>query len=347
MAFLKQKTAALCAAVCAALCFTSAVRPTASPEPFVPAAPGTAGEVVESYLIENKVDLDNVYIGYYNLETGEEYYRNGTIYRPTASIYKVALCMYWAEKVSAGEMTWEDKLWGVRLDELVRGALEESNNDYAGIMYHHIGDGKHYPTYRKGTAYLYGLDPETAPKEYTNETNNTVQQIIYNLRLLWDNQDKYPRIIDHMLRAEPNGYFCYLPVEWPVAHKYGFLSPDDIIINDCGIIFSDPPFLLVFMSRNVQNVVTHMSRVCTLLGEYTEADAARRAAETTPAPTAAPTPAPTDTPAPTAVPAPTPAPTGTPVPAADDEAASPRWIAAPVLAAAAALAVLLFRRKRK
>ena len=85
MAVWKKKTGLLAAAL-AALCFTSAVHPTPSPEHYVPAEPGTAGEVVERYLIENKVALDHVFIGYYNLETGEEYYRNGTIYRPTASM---------------------------------------------------------------------------------------------------------------------------------------------------------------------------------------------------------------------------------------------------------------------
>ena len=344
MGLQKKKTGALLSALCAVLCFTSAVRPTPTPEPYVPAEPGTAGEVVERYLTENKVALDHVFIGYYNLETGEEYYRNGTIYRPTASMYKVGLCMYWAEKVAAGEMTWEDELWSVPLEELVRGAIVDSNNDYAGILYHHIGDGKHYPTYRKGTAYLYGLDPETAPLEYTNETSNTARQIIYNLRLLWENQEKYPRIIDHMLEAEPNSYFRYLPVPWPVAHKYGFLSADDIIINDCGIIFSDPPFLLVFFSRNVPNVVTHMSRLCTLLGEYTEADAARRAAETAPTPSAAPVP--TDTPEPTAAPtaAPTPEPTAPPETAARPGIALSAGVAAAVLLAAG---IIVFRRKRK
>ena len=64
MGLQKKKIGALLSALCAALCFTSAVQPTASPEPFVPAESGTAGEVVERYLIENKVALDHVFIGY-------------------------------------------------------------------------------------------------------------------------------------------------------------------------------------------------------------------------------------------------------------------------------------------
>ena len=316
----------------------------AAPAPERDFAPDAdAGSVVEEYLRDNEVDTDRLTLGYMNTVTGETYLLNGDEYLYPASMYKVALCMYWAEKVSRGEMEWTDEVDTQSLERLVEGTLERSDNRFAGSLLLEVSPL--FPEYRAAMAPFYGIDPAAMPPEYEKDGYNTARQILHNLAMLYGNPDRYPRILDYMRSAEPDDYFLSDPKPWPVAHKYGYYDEGGLTINDCAVVYTDDPFLLVVFTHNLDEAVPVMSRLCLLLGEYTQFDTRRRAEQ---AAGATPTPAPTSepTPAPTPVPTFSPTPTASPAPAdpAGEKKASPVW-AVWVLAAAAA-GVLYIRRKK-
>ena len=159
-----------------------------------------------------------------------------------------------------------------------------------------------------------------------------------------------------LLQAEPDGYFRKTEDRWPIAQKYGYMDgswgKDE---NAAAIVFTDSPFLLVVMTHNVPDTEKRMSRLCTLLGEYTQRQASlRRPAETpepspAPEPTASPEPTPTPAPAATASPAPSAEPAGAPGGAEVSEPSGPIrwWPLAAAVPLCAALILLTRRRKRR
>ena len=90
-----------------------------------------AGALIEEYIAENKIGEKQLALGWLDLETGEAYYVNKDVNFYGASLYKVALNMYWAEKVANGEATWDTTVGGGRLETLMTGSLEQSNNNYS------------------------------------------------------------------------------------------------------------------------------------------------------------------------------------------------------------------------
>ena len=42
------------------------------------------------------------------------------------------------------------------------------------------------------------------------------------------------------------------------------------MVNDCGVIYTEDPFLLVVMTKSLPRQQVHMSALCRLLGDYTE-----------------------------------------------------------------------------
>ena len=322
----------------AAVLSGAAAAPGAAESAFAPDA--DAGSVTEEFLRENAVDTDRLTLGYMNTVSGELYLLNGDEYLYPASMYKVALCMYWAERVSRGEMEWTDRVDTVPLERLVERTLERSDNNSAGSL--KLAVSRNLVEYRAAMAPFYGIDPANMPPEYENEEYNTCRQILHLLAMLYGNPDRYPRILDHMRSAEPDGYFLSEPKPWPVAHKYGYYDMGGLTINDCAVVYTDDPFLLVVFTHNLDDAVPLMSRLCLLLGEYTQYDSRRRAeqaAAATPSPTPAPTPTPS--PSPTAAPGPTPAPAS----ADGEKKLRPEDWAVGILAAAAAGVLLIWRKK--
>ena len=91
----------------------------------------TLGEVIERYLAERGYSDRAVTVGWYDVESGEEWYHGADIYLEGASIYKLPLSMVYADKIAAGELTEEDKIGGYALGDALRLTLVDSNNNTA------------------------------------------------------------------------------------------------------------------------------------------------------------------------------------------------------------------------
>lgn len=230
----------------------------------------TWDEVVEEFLQSWGTEAKNVGLGYYNTVTGEEHYVNPDQYMVSGSMYKVPLNMVYAEKVAKGEMDWDTSIGVFSYETLLEGSIVHSNNDYSKILWYHLGNGS-YRTYRRIIAPLMGEDPDTVDAKFYENNFFTTRQMIYCLRLLYENQDDYPRIIETMQRAEPTEYFKRREHRFNIAHKYGFLSTDyHLYMNDCGIAFTDDPILIVMFTDNVAHAYDVMTEFCTLMCDYAQ-----------------------------------------------------------------------------
>lgn len=236
-------------------------------------------EVVEGLFQKYNVNPDNITLAYYNTVTGEEHYLNPDQYMVTGSMYKVPLNMAFAEKVANGEMTWDSMIGEFRLSALRDETIIYSNNDLARTMWTKLSDGIGYHRYREIIAPLMGEDAETVDQKYYENNFFTARQMLYCLKLLYANPDRFPTIIETMQKAEPNNYFKLKEHRFDIGHKYGYLVTDyHLYLNDCGVAFTDDPILLVMFTDNVDKVYSVMTEYCTLMCDYTQYHTAERIA---------------------------------------------------------------------
>ena len=254
--------ATTCAAILAG---TVMALTTAGGEPAQEVTP--AGALIEEYLTENKISEKQLALGWLDLETGESYYVNKDVNFYGASLYKVALNMYWAERVANGEANWDTLVGGGRLGTLMTGSLEQSNNNYSYKLYQALGA---YRASKVAEAYLYGLTEAEAKadRKYWTDSYITPRRMITCLYTLYSEPERFPTVTDHLLLAQPGRYFRLYEDRWDIAQKYGYLSNFGRDISTAGIVYAPEPFLLVVLTHNLPRAEEHISTLCVILGDY-------------------------------------------------------------------------------
>ena len=226
-----------------------------------------AGTVIEEYLAENRITEKQLALGWLDLETGEQYYVNKDVNFYGASLYKVALNMYWAEKVANGEADWDTRVSGAPLSTLMAGSLEQSNNNYSYRLYQPLGA---YRASKLVEAPYYGLTAEEAraDRKYWTDSYITPRRMITCLYTLHSQPERFPTVEDHLLLAQPGRYFRLYEDRWEIAQKYGYFSDFGRDISTAGIVYAPEPFLLVVLTHNLPRAEEHIARLCVLLGDY-------------------------------------------------------------------------------
>ena len=286
----------------------------------------------------------DVAIGYYNTVTGEEHYINGDKYMHAASLYKVPLNMYYAEKVSSGEMSMDDLIYGISYEHIQTYSIQYSSNELSELLENNIGT---YQEYKAAIAPYLCDDPEALTYPYYSMNYFTAAQFTYALKKLYAAPERYPNVLELMKLATPDKFFAMGEDRFVIAQKYGYYMDEGLgTLNDAAIIYTDEPIVLVLMSDFMSGGPYAMTDLCTRMCDYTQYGhqkrareaylAAQQAAEATPEPTVPPTPQPVPTAAPLARPEPTAAPEPQPAPGA-------RWnvTAVAVMAGIFLLAVVL------
>ena len=231
-------------------------------------------------------ETGTVGLGYYNTVTGEEQYYNPDTYITVGSVYKVPLNMVYCERIANGEMTLESPVYGISYQILLRGTVIDSNNDYAKILWDNLGG---YHQYRRMIASYMGEDPDNVSWTFYENNLFTARQMITCLRLLYENPERFPNVVDVMKEAEPNKYFRRDEQRYLIAHKYGFNTEDyHSYVADAGIAYTTDPFLLVMFTDNSPQAYDLLAQFAVLMCDYTEyqttarlkAGAADRALET-------------------------------------------------------------------
>lgn len=241
-------------------------------------------DVVQALMEKYGADESTVAMGYINLVTGEEHYYNGDKYMVAGSMYKVPLNMYYARMVSEGEMDWDTPVYTVAYEVLMEDSIINSNNDFAEILWRNLGSGS-YNSYRRAIAPLMGENAETVDAKFYENNFFTPEQMIYCLRLLYDEQEQFPRIIETMQQAEPENYFKLHENRFDIAHKYGYLQEGyHFYLNDCGIAFTDEPIAIVMFTDNASNAYELLTEYCTLMCDFTQYNTALRLAAESAAP---------------------------------------------------------------
>ena len=224
-------------------------------------------ELIADFFEKHGITHDRITLGYYNTVTGEEHYYQPDKYMIGASIYKVPLNMAYAEKIYNGEMDWDSPAPYSPYEPMMRNSIIYSNNEDSGTLMFNLG-GTYHGFLNYIAPYL-GVDIENVDPQYYNE-RYTARQYVTCLRTLYENSERFPKIIETMKEAEPNNYFRYNEKRYEIAHKYGYW-PDDffIHINDVGIVYTEDPFIIVMFTASVDNVYEVMSDYCTLMCDYT------------------------------------------------------------------------------
>lgn len=246
----------------------SAEEAETDPEPEEHPIADGAREIIENYLSEHRLGQKQIAVGWRDIRSGEEYYFNPDTNFYGASLYKLALNMYFAEQVSAGEMDWDSLVSGAKLDVLMTGSLEESNNNYSYALTRYFGS---YRKFRIRTSYLYGMTPEEtmADRRYLRDSWITPRRMITCLQTLYDEPDRFPRVTMHLFRAQPGRYFRWFEDRWPIAQKYGYLRISLMEISTAGIVYvPERPFLLVVLTHGAPRAEEAIGQLCALLGDY-------------------------------------------------------------------------------
>ena len=225
-------------------------------------------EVIDDFFTQHNIDPARVSLGYYNTVSGETHFHNGDQYRVAGSMYKVALNMYWAEKVYLEEIDWEEQFLGVDLKRVQEWTIINSDNDYAAAMFEKIGT---YRQYREAVAHFYGEDPDTVDEKYYENNFSTAEQIIHCLKMLWEEPERYPNVLDLMKQAEPERWFNTGSTPYDIAQKFGYIVDDSgSFINSCGIVYTDDPIILVMFTCNVSKADLRLGDYCDLMADYTQ-----------------------------------------------------------------------------
>ena len=309
---------AIAAAAALTLCLSLGFSALADSDDDALYAGKTWEEVVDRVLEECDVSRDHITAGYCNLVTGEEHYINGDEYKTAASMYKLPLNMYFTDLIQSGQFDWDSYYPNVTYEYVRDASLIYSDNDWSMFLWSSSVIGG-YSKFRELTAPYMGVDLNDVPDNYYSDNFYTARQFINCLKLLYNEQDRFPGIIETMQQTEQERFFMLREPRFKIAHKYGYISENGhSFMNDCGLAFTSQPIALVMFTDNVDNAEELLTAYCTAVCEYTNYTIANPPATPTPEPTAEPTPtvpAVTASAEPTSVPAtpePEPAKTATP-----------------------------------
>lgn len=225
-------------------------------------------EVVGDLFAAYSLNPEQVTLGYYNTVTGEEHYHQPDKYMIGGSVYKVPLNMAFAEKIYNGEMDWETPTPYLKYESMMRESIIYSSNDVSGTLMIQLAGG--YYGFLDYIAPYLGVDTATVDPNYYNE-RFTARQYVSCLKTLYHESERFPKIIETMLEAEPENYFRYTERRYDIAHKYGWWQENwTLCINDVGIVYTDDPIVIVCFTAGLGNAYQFLSDYCTLMCDYTQ-----------------------------------------------------------------------------
>ena len=204
-----------------------------------------------------KVNPKNIATAFKNTVTGETRFLNPDEYIYAASVYKLPLNMYYADRIAAGEMSMDTPIGGVRYELLMNSSIVSSNNstaqklrdavtwdfgEYQDIVLEYL-----FPDEKDRVK----VDPIFYRSHYYNQ-----HMVINFLSILYENSGKYGYIIDKMKISMPrDSLFKGIDTGYEVAHKYGLFTIDGYqALNDVGIVYMPEPILISMFTKNTSAV---------------------------------------------------------------------------------------------
>lgn len=230
----------------------------------------TWDEIMAQFMADHNVQPDQITAGFYNTVTEEEHYHNKDTLMYGASMAKLPTNMLYAERISNGEMDWKTQIRGIPYQNLQYLSLVNSDNPAMDTMVRDLGGGV-YSNFRKAILPYIGVAEEDATEEFLARNFFTPEQILYSLKLLYGNAEKYPGVEDCMTQASPYDYFKQNQPPYTIAHKYGWYTDRGITyLNDSAIVYTTDPILIVMFTANVENNREVLADYCSLMCDYAE-----------------------------------------------------------------------------
>jgi len=229
-------------------------------------------EMVQDYLNKKNIPADRVGIGYCYTATGDEWFHNPDTWFYPGSMYKVPLMMILAEHIHDGQVDKGTQIGGQNLDTVFQYILVNSNNDYAHMVRKFLADGQGGDEIWREEAKQYArLD--SYDERYMLYCYFSPRYITQVMETLYKTPEKFPGVIENLLKAEQSHYFR-LPDEmrqYDVAQKYGsYIDNENSNWNHTtGIIYTDNPFILTVMTKNVGGYESVIGDLAVLFRDYT------------------------------------------------------------------------------
>lgn len=258
---------------------------TSLPEPQLTVTEEMSWQDVIDMLFEKygiKPGSERLTIGYYNTLTGEEQYYLPDTYKVSASMFKVPLNMIFTDRISGGEMSFDDDIYGSTYSRHQYRTIVRSDNSCSETLINYLGG---YSAFKELQIPYLGNNPaDDIGYLYSVDNYYTARQFINILSLLYYQNDRFPGIIENMLQAEPYNYFKEYEHDYPIAQKYGFVSQTEgevkhTYINSCAIAYTDTPFFMVLFTDNLNDAYNVMSEFSLLMCQYTNIQAEKTARE--------------------------------------------------------------------
>ncbi|MCD7861583.1 MAG: serine hydrolase [Oscillospiraceae bacterium] len=220
-------------------------------------------EIVSEFAEKYRLTESNFAFGWYDVCSGESWYYGEDSWMTAGSMYKLPLAMYYLDKIEAGELNLDSMLYGYRIEYLLQSTIVYSNNDTARMLAN--GLSLNYAEYREMIAKYSGLETDELPDSYYQTNTLSPYYLIHTLQYLYEHSEKYSLLLDYMKQAHPGQFFRSTQGDYKIAHKYGAYEG---AVNDCGIIYTPRPFLLVVFTKNVGYSVSMLGELCAALTEY-------------------------------------------------------------------------------
>ena len=261
--------------LCAAL-FASMAAPAYAEEPTAAEDSGIIdGEaltaMVEDFIREHGLNAEKFSIGYCYTATGDEWYYNGDKWYYPASMYKVPLMMQLAEKVKSGELTQESMIAGRSVSEMEELILTYSNNDFAHTIRTELGGDE---VWREAAKAYTSLPDDYYSPDYMDYCYFTPRFITQVMETLYFQPDRFPNVIDCLLKAQPTHYYRLsdrLNGVYDIAQKYGSFCDNfgSNFNHNTGIIYTPTPCIVTVMTLDAPSYEKVISDAAIMLTEYT------------------------------------------------------------------------------
>lgn len=219
-------------------------------------------QLLAPYLEKYEATEKNLGIAFLYTGTGESYFLHEDKAFYSASLYKVPLCMHYAERISEGELDWSDKWRGQTLEHLISRTLLYSDNSTAsGLMFMDkdiLYDNAAFRTYC-------ALSEEDLQK-LGDKYQFTPRFMLNTLRTLYEEPERFPRIMDYLMDAAPGNYFeAKLEDRYDIAQKYGQWEG---VLHTAGVIYTPTPILLVVMCDRLHGQREAIAEFAELFSDY-------------------------------------------------------------------------------
>ena len=229
--------------------------------------PAALQQIVDDYCRSKGLNSENLSVGFCYPATGDVWYWNADAWYYSASMYKVPVMMILAERYKNGEITDETKISGLTLAEANELILVYSHNDYAHAMMHYIGTDAECRTLYQQYAQL---PTDYYVQDFYDYSYFTARFMTQVMQTLYTEQERFPNVIEHLLLAQPGQYFKGGITDVPVAQKYGNFkdSMGRQFTHTTGIVYTENPFILTIMTKNMGAADTVIAQFCGAFEDY-------------------------------------------------------------------------------